>query len=67
MKSKKPTRTSKPYALGANPLRHGLRARIAVLPSESQQEFDELCVVITDEYQPRSQVELMICEQMAIA
>ncbi len=62
-----PTTPEGKAAVRFNSLRHGLRARTAVLPGEDQAEFDQLCANIIEEFQPGSHSQLLICEQMAVA
>lgn len=50
-----------------NALRHGLRARTAVLPGENQEDFDQLCDDLESEWQPQTRSELFYLEQMAIS
>ena len=53
-------------AVRLNALKHGLRARTVVLPGESQEDFDQLCQDLEEEWQPQTPTELACLEQMAI-
>jgi hypothetical protein len=50
-----------------NSLRHGLRAASIVLPSENQQDFDNLIGEIEDEFHPQTPSEHFLVQEMAIA
>ena len=54
-------------AVRLNSLRHGLRADSLILPGESQEAFDSLRDSLEEDYQPQSQTEKLLVEQMAIA
>jgi hypothetical protein len=56
-----------PAAVRLGPLRQGLCARSAVLPGESQSEFDRLCDGLEAEWQPRTHTEQFLLEQMAVS
>src|SRR4030088_1715219 len=49
-----------------NSLRHGLRARTIVLPSENPEEFHQLCDDLEAKWQPQSRTEQFYVEQMAV-
>jgi len=50
-----------------NAVRHGLRARTVVLPSENREDFDEILTGLQDQYQPQNKAELYLVDQAAIA
>ena len=50
-----------------NSLRHGLRAKAVVLPSESQEEFEALLESFLQRFQPADAVEAGLVESMAAA
>jgi hypothetical protein len=50
-----------------NSLRHGLRARTIVLPSENPEDFHQLCDDLEAEWQPQSRTEQFYVEQMAVS
>ena len=50
-----------------NAVTHGLRAASLVLPTENQQDFDNLFFELEAEWRPQSQSERLLVEQMAVA
>jgi hypothetical protein len=50
-----------------NALRHGLSARVVVLPDENAEEFHQLCDDLETEWQPQGRTEQYLLEQMAVA
>jgi hypothetical protein len=54
-------------AVRMNALKHGLRARTVVLPSENAEEFHQLCDDLEAEWQPQSRTEQFYVEQMAVS
>ncbi len=52
-------------AAARNATKHGLSGAFAVLPHEDQDEFDILLACLRDEFQPASQHETFLVEQMA--
>jgi hypothetical protein len=54
-------------AVSMNALKHGLRARTVVLPSENAEEFHQLCDDLEAEWQPQSRSEQFYVEQMAVS
>jgi hypothetical protein len=54
-------------AVSMNALRHGLRARTVVLPSENPEEFHQLCNDLEVEWHPQSRTEQFYLEQMAVS
>jgi ribosomal silencing factor RsfS len=54
-------------AVRLNALKHGLRARTVVLPSENADEFHHLCDDLEAEWQPQSRSEQFYVEQMAVS
>src|SRR4051812_24921111 len=54
-------------AVRFNALRHGLRARTAVLPGEQLEDFEELCDDLEAEWRPKSRTEQFYVEQMAVS
>ena len=48
-----------------NSLKHGLTARRAVLPGESQADFEDLIGGIRHQYQPATELELQFCDEIA--
>ena len=49
-----------------NALKHGLRARSFLLPSENQADFDELYATYAEEWKPREERERALVEQMVL-
>jgi hypothetical protein len=54
-------------AVRMNALKHGLRARTVVLPSENAEEFHQLCDDLEAEWNPQSRTEQFYLEQMAVS
>jgi hypothetical protein len=54
-------------AVSMNALKHGLRARTVVLPSENAEEFHQLCDDLEAEWQPQSRTEQFYVEQMTVS
>jgi hypothetical protein len=54
-------------AVRFNALRHGLRARTAVLPTENADDFHQLCADLEAEFQPRTRAEQILVEEMAVS
>jgi hypothetical protein len=52
-------------AAARNSLKHGLSGAFAVLPHEDQDEFDVLLACLRDEFQPATEHESFLVEQMA--
>jgi len=50
-----------------NALRHGLRARRAILPGEHPEDFDQIHDGLQDLYQPQNQAEQYLVDQAAMA
>ena len=50
-----------------NSIRHGLRAKSIVLPTESAEEFQSLLDSYTDQFDPQTGVEIDLVEAMAVA
>jgi len=50
-----------------NSLRHGMLARTVVLEGESKDRFNELCKSLTDELEPRTAIENLLVQKMAVA
>ena len=48
-----------------NNTRHGLTGAFRVLPTESQSDFDELVVALSEEHKPETVTETMLVEAMA--
>ena len=67
LKSTGPRTPEGKAVVALNSLRHGLRARIIVLPGEDRQEFHQLCDDLEAEWQPRSRTEQFYLEQMAVS
>ena len=53
-------------AVRFNALKHGLRARSFLLPSENQADFDELYATYVGEWQPWEERERALVEQMVL-
>ena len=60
-----PPPKAKPFPRAS--LRHGLRAKAVVLPSESQEEFEALLESFLHRFQPADAVEARLVESMAAA
>jgi hypothetical protein len=54
-------------AVRLNALRHGLRARTVVLPTENADDFHQLCADLESEFQPRTRAEQILVEEMAVS
>ena len=54
-------------AVRLNSLRHGLRAASLILPGENREDFDALRDSLEEDFQPQSQTEKILVEQMAVA
>jgi hypothetical protein len=54
-------------ASSMNGLRHGLRARTAILPGENQEDFDEISIALQNQYQPQNPTEQHLVDQAANA
>jgi hypothetical protein len=54
-------------AVRLNALKHGLRAGIAVLPTENAESFQKLCDDLEAEWQPQTPTEQLLLEDMAVA
>jgi hypothetical protein len=67
LKSRGPVTEAGKSAVRLNALKHGLRARQLVLPSESQEEFDQLCHDLESEWQPETPTERICLENMVAA
>src|SRR5580692_8850141 len=67
LKSTGPRTTEGKAAVSMNALKHGLRARTVVLPSENAEEFHQLCDDLEAEWQPQSRTEQFYVEQMAVS
>ena len=67
LKSTGPRTPEGKAAVRMNALKHGLRARIVVLPSENAEEFHQLCEDLEAEWQPQSRTEQFYLEQMAVS
>jgi hypothetical protein len=67
LKSHGPVTEAGKAAVRLNALKHGLRARQLVLPSESQEEFDQLCHDLESEWQPQTPTERICLENMVAA
>jgi hypothetical protein len=65
-KSHGPVTEAGKAAVRLNALKHGLRARQVVLPTESQEEFDQLCQDFESEWQPQTPTEQACLEQMVV-
>jgi hypothetical protein len=50
-----------------NSIRHGLRAKSVVLPTESKEEFQSLLDSYNDQFDPQTGVEMELVEAMAVA
>jgi hypothetical protein len=66
-KSTGPRTAAGKAAVRMNALRHGLRARTVVLPSENRDEFHQLCDDLEIDWQPQSRTEQFYLEQMAVS
>jgi hypothetical protein len=60
-----PTTPEGKGAVRFNALTHGLRARSAVLPSESSEDFERLCAELEAEWQPQTRTEWLHLETIA--
>jgi len=67
LKSTGPRTPEGKSAVRMNALKHGLRARTVVLPSENAEEFHQLCDDLEAEWQPQSRTEQFYLEQMAVS
>ena len=67
LKSTGPRTPEGKAAVSMNALKHGLRARTVVLPSENREEFDQLCDDLEAEWNPQSRTEQFYVEQMAVS
>jgi hypothetical protein len=67
LKSTGPRTPEGKAAVRMNALKHGLRARTVVLPSENAEEFHQLCDDLEAEWQPQSRTEQFYVEQMAVS
>ena len=67
LKSTGPRTPEGKAAVSMNALKHGLRARTVVLPSENAEEFHQLCDDLEAEWQPQSRTEQFYVEQMAVS
>jgi hypothetical protein len=67
LKSTGPRTPEGKAAVSMNALKHGLRARTVVLPSENPEEFHQLCDDLEAEWQPKSRTEQFYVEQMAVS
>ena len=67
MKSTGPRTPEGKAIVSMNSLRHGLRARTIVLPSENPEEFHQLCDDLEAEWNPQSRTEQFYVEQMAVS
>jgi hypothetical protein len=67
LKSTGPRTPEGKAAVSMNALKHGLRARTVVLPSENPEEFHQLCDDLEAEWQPQSRTEQFYVEQMAVS
>jgi len=67
LKSTGPRTPEGKAAASLNALKHGLRARRAVLPGENQEEFHQLCDDLEAEWQPETRSEQFYVEQMAVS
>lgn len=68
--AKKSTGPATPQGKAAsslNALRHGLRARTAVLPNENREDFDQLHDALQDHYKPQNPAEQLLVDQAAMA
>jgi hypothetical protein len=54
-------------AVRLNALRHGLRARTAVLPDENADDFHQLCAGLESEFRPQTRAEQILVEEMAVS
>jgi hypothetical protein len=56
-------------AASMNHLKHGLRARTVVLTAlgESQADFEELCIALQNQWDPRTPTERLYLEEMAVS
>jgi len=67
LQSTGPKTTEGKAAVRLNALRHGLRARTVVLTGENQEEFEQLCDDLQDEWRHKSRTEQFYVEQMAVS
>jgi hypothetical protein len=67
LKSTGPRTAEGKAAVRMNALKHGLRARTVVLPSENPEEFHQLCEDLEAEWQPQSRTEQFYLEQMVVS
>jgi hypothetical protein len=67
LKSTGPRTPEGKAAVRMNALKHALRARTVVLPSENAEEFHQLCEDLEAEWQPQSRTEQFYLEQMAVS
>ena len=67
LKSTGPRTPEGKAAVSMNALKHGLRARTIVLPSENVEEFHRLCDDLEAEWNPQSRTEQFYVEQMAVS
>jgi ribosomal silencing factor RsfS len=67
LKSTGPRTPEGKAVVSMNALKHGLRARTVVLPSENAEEFHQLCDDLEAEWQPQSRTEQFYVEQMAVS
>jgi hypothetical protein len=54
-------------AVRFNALRHGLRARAALLPGENDGDWQQLCADLESDWNPQNRTEQLLVEQMALA
>jgi hypothetical protein len=54
-------------AVRLNALRHRLRARTVVLPSENADDFHQLCADLETEFHPQTRAEQILVEEMAVS
>src|SRR5215467_8528842 len=67
LKSTGPKTPEGKAAVALNSLRHGLRARAAVLPGEYREEFQRLCDQLEAEWRPSTRTEQFYAEQLAVS
>ena len=67
LKSTGPRTPEGKAVVSLNSVRHGLRARTVVLPSEDRSEFHRLCDELETEWQPSTHTEHFYVEQMAVS
>jgi len=67
LKSTGPKTPEGKAAVALNSLRHGLRARAAVLPGQDREEFQRLCDQLEAEWRPSTRTEQFYAEQLAVS